>query len=130
MKMLIAAVAEHAWVEGGCLSICRSFDTVNAAQFPFKMPRISIALKLLIDRTEVGEHKLKIMLANSDGGKVMDADINMNVQVPPESVPESSFSFALNGQNILFQKFGDYVVSILVDNRLEASIPIYVREKK
>ena len=45
-------------------------------------------------------------------------------------MPEASFSFALNGQNITFQKPGDYVVNILVDSRVEANIPLYVRENK
>lgn len=129
MKMLVAAVAEHAWVESGCLSICRAFDTITASSFPYTFPRLSIALRLLVRRAEVGEHKLTVMLADEDGKKLLKADIKMNVQQPQKSVPESSFSFALNGQSIVFPKPGDYVVDILVDNRAEASIPIYVRKK-
>ena len=95
MKILVATVADHAWVENGCLSLCRTFDTINVARFPYKMPRLSIALRLLIRRSEAGQHKLNISLADADGKKLLNADIGMNVQVPPESVPESSFSFAL-----------------------------------
>lgn len=130
MKVLVAAVAEHAWVERGCLSICRTFDSITADKFPYKAPRLSIGLRLIIRRSEAGEHKLNISLADSDGKRVMNTDMKMNINVPEESVPEASFSFALNGQNIVFEKPGDYVVDIVVDNRVEASIPIYVREKK
>ncbi|MFH1857057.1 MAG: hypothetical protein ABH836_07555 [Candidatus Omnitrophota bacterium] len=130
MRVLIAAVAEHAWVEKGCLSICRTFDSINADKFPYKIPRLSIGLRVIIRRSEAGEHNLNITLADSDGKKIMNTNMKMNVKVPEESVSESSFSFALNGQNVIFPKQGDYVVDIVVDNRLEASIPIYVREKK
>ena len=130
MKVLIAAVSDHAWVESGCLTICRAFDTITAVKFPYSAPRLSIGLRILIRRSEVGEHKLKVSLADSDGKKLLNADIDMNVQMPAESLPESSFSFAMNGQNVTFQKPGDYVVDIIVDGRVESSIPIYIREKK
>lgn len=130
MKVLVAVVAEHAWVENGCLSLCKTFDSINADKFPYVLPRMSVALRLLIRRSEVGEHKLNITLADSDGKKLMSSDLNINFQPPQGSVPEASFSFALNGQNIAFPKVGDYVVDILIDGRVEASIPIYVREVK
>jgi len=130
MKILIAAVAEHAWVENGCLSLCKTFDSINADKFPYVLPRMSVALRLLIRRSETGEHKLSISLADSDGNKLMNSDININFQPPQGSVPEASFSFALNGQNVAFSKPGDYAIDILIDGRVEASIPIYVREKK
>jgi hypothetical protein len=130
MKVAIAAVADHAWVENGCLSLFRTFDNINADSFPFTLSRMSVALRLLIRRSEAQEHKLNISLADSDGKKLMHSDININFQPPQGSVPESSFSFALNGQNIVFPKPGDYAVDILIDGRVEASIPIYVRESK
>jgi len=130
MKVIVAAVAEHAWVENGCLSLSKTFDSVNADKFPYVLPRMSVALRLLIRRSEVGEHKLNIALADSDGKKLMNSGLNINFKPPVDSVPEASFSFALNGQNITFPKPGDYVVDILIDGRVEASIPIYVREAK
>lgn len=130
MKPLVTVVAEHAWVESGCLNVCRTFDTITTSKFPYKMPRLSIALRLLVRRSEAGEHKLNISLADADGKKLMNANVNMNVQVPPESVPETSTSFVLNGQSVVFPKPGDYVVDIVIDGRVDSSIPIYVREKK
>ena len=130
MKVLVAAVADHAWVENGCLSLCRTFDSINADKFPYVMPRMSVALRLLINRLEIGEHNLGISLTDADGQKLMNSEIKMGFQLPQGSVPEASFSFALNGQNVTFQKPGDYVVNILVDGRVEASIPLYVRENK
>lgn len=130
MRVLVAAVADHAWVENGCLSLCRTFDTINADSFPYTLPRMSIALRLLIRRSEIGEHKLNISLADSDGKKLMSSDLNINFHQPQVPVSETSFSFAMNGQNISFPKAGDYVVDILIDGRVEVSIPLYIREKK
>lgn len=128
MKLLVAAVCEHAWVENGCLSICRSFDTVNAEKFPYTLTRLSIALRMLIRRSETGEHKIILCLADPDGKKLMNTEFNVNMQLPEDSVTEASFSFALNGQNIVFPKPGDYVVDVLIDSRVEASIPVYVKQ--
>jgi hypothetical protein len=130
MKVLVAAVADHAWVENGCLTLCRAFDSINVDKFPYVIPRMSVALRLLINRLEVGDHKLNISLTDADGQKLMNSDIKINFQLPQSLVPEASFSFALNGQNVAFQKPGDYVVNILIDGRVEASIPLYVREAK
>jgi hypothetical protein len=130
MKLLVAAVCEHAWVENGCLSMCRAFDTVNAEKFPYTLSRLSIALRILIRRSETGEHKVNLCLADPDGKKLMNTEFNVNMQLPESSLTESSFSFALNGQNIIFPKQGDYVVDVLVDSRVEASIPVYVKQSK
>ena len=130
MKVLVAAIADHAWVENGCLSLCRTFDSINVDKFQYVMPRMSVALRLLVNRLETGEHKLGISLSDADGQKLMSSEIKINFQFPQSPVPETSFSFALNGQNVNFQKPGDYVVNILVDSRVEASIPLYVREVK
>lgn len=128
MKVLIAAIADHAWVENGCLSLCRTFDSINADKFPYVLQRMSVALRLLIPMSEVGEHKLHISLSDPDGKKLMNSDINIHFNPPQGSAPESSFSFALNGQGVGFLKAGDYAVDILIDGKLEASIPLYVRE--
>ncbi|MDD5116596.1 MAG: hypothetical protein PHW98_05995 [Candidatus Omnitrophica bacterium] len=128
MKVLISAIADHAWVENGCLSLCRAFDSINAGKFPYVLPRISVALRLLVNRLEAGEHGLVIALTDADGKRLMNSDIKANFQFPPGAVSETSFSFALNGQNVSFQKPGDYVVNILIDGKIEASVPLYVRE--
>lgn len=130
MKVLVAAVADHAWVENGCLSLCRTFDSINVDKFPYAIPRMSVALRLLINRLEVGEHKLNISLTDADGQKLMNSDMKINFQLPQAAVPEASFSFALNGQNVVFQKPGDYVVNIVIDGRVEATVPLYVRQTR
>ncbi len=130
MKVLIAAVCDHAWVENGCLSVFRAFDSINAVSFPFTLSRISVALRLLIGRSDYGGHKLLIVLADSDGKRLMNSEIKINFQPPQDSMPEASFPFALNGQNIIFPKPGDYSVDILIDGKVEANVPLYVRENK
>jgi hypothetical protein len=128
MKVLVAAVCDHSWVENGCLTLCRAFDSVNAVGFPFTLARISVGLRLLILKDEFGEHKLSIVLADQAGNKLMESLVNMNFHPPQEYLPQAAFSFALNGQNITFPKAGDYSVNISLDGKTEASIPLYVRQ--
>lgn len=128
MKPIIAAVADHAWVENGCLTICRTFDTINAPDFPYKIPRISIGVRLLIGRSEYGQHKLNIMFKDAEGNKLINTHSDMNVIAPATNLPETSYSFAVNGQNIEFKKPGDYQVIIMIDGAEMANIPIYVRK--
>jgi hypothetical protein len=128
MKVIIAAVCDHAWVENGCLSLFRAFDNVNAAGFPFTLSRMSVALRILIPRSESGMHKKGIILFDSDGKKLMNSDIDINFQPPQGDIPEAAFSFALNGQNIVFAKPGGYSVEVLVDGKPEAGVPFYVRQ--
>lgn len=129
MKVIVAAVADHAWVENGCLSIIRAFDTISADQFPYVLPRISIALRLLVGRSEIGAHKIDVSLVDSEGNKLMYTDLNINAQFSEGSVLESSVSFAFNGQNILFAKKGDYQVNVRIDGEISDSIPLYVVER-
>jgi hypothetical protein len=130
MKILVAAICEHSWIEDGCLSVCRAFDTISAAGFPYSVPRLSVALRLLFRRTEIGEHRVNASLSDADGKKLMNTDLNVTMRLAEGAVSESSFSFALNGQNVVFSKPGDYVVDIVVDGKVEASIPLYVKEKQ
>lgn len=130
MKLVIATVADHAWVESGCLSICRTFDTIYAQKFPHVHPRLSIALRVLVSRSEAGKHKIRITLADVDGKKVMKTEAEVNVQPPPGAVRESSFALALNGQSVKFPQSGEYSVDFVIDGRLEASLPLYVSPKQ
>ncbi len=130
MRVVIAAIADHAWVENGCLSVFRTFDSINARSFPFTLSRISVALRLLIGKEEYGEHKLEIILADPEGRKLMNSLVNINFHSPKDYLSEAAFSFALNGQNIIFPNAGDYSVGILIDGKIEASLPLYVRENK
>ena len=79
---------------------------------------------------ENGCLSLTIVLQDTDGKKLMNSDINIDFQPPQGALPEAAFSFALNGQNVIFSKPGDYGVEILIDGKLEAGLPLYVRETK
>ncbi len=130
MQLVIAAVADHAWVENGCLSICRTIDTIVASKFPHTQSRLSIALRGLYRRSEAGIHKIKIVLMDEDGKNIMTTGGEINLPPSKDSIIESSFAFALNGQNIKFPKPGTYSVDFLIDGNVKASLSLYIREKQ
>ena len=96
--------------------------------FPLNVPRISIGVRLLIGRSEVGEHNLNLCIQNPDGQKIMNADAKVNVPEPKTDIPEASFSFALNGQNAKFEQPGDYQMVITIDGEIQSTTPLYVRK--
>jgi hypothetical protein len=129
MKIIVASICEHAWVENGCLSIARAFDSIAADKLPYTLPRISVALRILARRSESGEHKIDVVLIDADGKELMRANLGLNAQFAEDSPQELSYSFVLSGQNVVFPHAGDYAVDILVDGRVDTSIPLYLRLK-
>jgi len=130
MRVIISAVCDHAWVENGCLSLFRAFDSINVGSFPFTLSRISVALRVLVGRAEHGRHVLSIVMSDSEGKRLMNNDINVDLKPTAESLPEAAFSFSLNGQNVVFDKPGEYKVEILIDGRIESAVPLYVVKHK
>jgi hypothetical protein len=130
MQLVIAAISDHAWVEKGCLSICRTIDTIVVSKFPHIQSRLSIALRGLYRRSETGIHKIKIILMDEDGKAIMSTNGEINLHPPKDAIIESSFAFVLNGQNIKFSKPGTYSVDFLIDGNVKASLSLYVRKKQ
>lgn len=127
MRVIVAAIAEHAWEENGSLSICKMFDTINCPGFPFSLPRISIAVRMLFEDSEAGVHSLKIVLSDHEGIQIVTADGEINLAVSPNAGPrEYSIPFVLNGQNVNFQHSGTYTVDIIIDGCNEQCVPLYV----
>ena len=85
MKILVAAIADHAWVENSCLSLFRTIDMVNAQKFPYTLPRISVALRLVFNRSEAGIHKMNI-----SGNAVMRSNRIFSMSYKPEVKPAGS----------------------------------------
>jgi len=70
------------------------------------------------------------MLADADGKKVMTSEGEVNVQPAPGSGRVSSFALALNGQGVRFPAPGEYSVDFVIDGKLEANLPLYLRHRE
>jgi len=112
----------------GKLNILGAFDTVYARKMPAIHPACTVAARLRYSRVEEGEHKIKINLIDADGnpaGPVLEREISLNVN---ESDNSGVRNIILNIQGLRLENFGEYRIDFAIDNRLEASLPLKVRE--
>ena len=127
MKVEIFTLCDAATVDaGGKLNILGSFDRLNAKQVPVTHPQCSLAIKLRFERVEDGQKRLRIAFVDSDGVAVMPTiDAATEVRFLGDD-STSTVSLALNIQQVKLPRFGEYSIDLAVDDRREASIPLFV----
>ena len=112
----------------GKLNILGAFDIVYARKMPAVHPACTVAARLRYSRVEEGEHKIKINLIDADGnpaGPVLEREISLKVN---ENDNTGVRNIILNIQGLRLANFGEYRIDFAIDNRLEASLPLKVRE--
>ena len=127
MKVEIFTLCDAATNDaGGKLNILGSFDRLMARQEPISHPQCALAIKLRFERVEEGQKRLRIALVDSDGKSVMPTiDAATQVNFTDES-PTATASVVLNIQQLKLPHFGEYAIHLAVDERHEASIPLFV----
>ena len=129
MKVEIFTLCDAATTDaGGKLNILGSFDRLNAKEAPVVHPQCALAMKLRFERLEEGQKRIRISFVDSDGQSVMPTlDTTSQVQFPP-SESSVTASLVLVIQQLRLPKFGEYSIDLAVDDRHEASIPLFVRQ--
>jgi len=129
MKVEIFTLCDAATTDaGGKLNILGSFDRLMAKEAPVTHPQCALAIKLRYERIEEGQKRIRISLVDSDGKSVMPTlDASTQVQFPPDE-PSVTSCLVLVLQQLKFPKFGEYSIDLAVDDRHEASIPLFVRQ--
>lgn len=128
MKVELLALCDAATDSGGKLNILGIYDTISAQQAPAVHQRCAIVIKMRFDRSERGEHRLRLNIVDADGKPVvptLDAPINISF---PDAMPSATAQLILDLQNMRFEKFGEYSLDLAIDGRPEASIPVFVRQ--
>src|SRR5438445_6330503 len=127
MKVEIFTLCDAATVDSaGKLNILGSFDRLNAKEVPVTHPQCALAIKLRFERVEEGQKRLRIAFVDSDGASVMQT-IDAAAEVRFQSNDSTStVSFALGIQQLKLPRFGEYSIDLAVDDRHEASIPLFV----
>ena len=127
MNIQIAVLCDAATDYSGKMNILGTFDTIVTRQMPAVHPQCTVALRMVFDRTEEGEHKVTVSFVDEDGHSVMPGiDLPVTVQVPTDAI-FTSRNFIINIQHMKFQKPGHYAIGVLLNGRLETSIPLQVR---
>ena len=127
MRVEIFTLCDAATVDaGGKLNILGSFDRLNAREAPVIHPQCSLAMKLRFERVEEGRKRIRIAFIDSDGTPVMPPlEATADVHFPGQDAT-SNVSLALNIHQLRLPRFGEYSIDVAVDDRQEASSPLYV----
>ncbi len=107
-------------------------NTIWGRVFPLMQPHLSLILKLLLDRDELGsEFDLRISIVNSQEIPIVQ-DIQASLKVPaqpPQPKRPDSLAFALSMFNLVFPKPDDYSVRVVVGGKEITTLPLYVKEQ-
>ena len=128
MNVELFALCDAAADYNGKLSILGAFDAIWARTAPAVHPQCAVALRMRFSKVEEGEHKVRINIVDADGKSVVkpfETSANIRYQ---ENVTSIAANMILNLHGIKFPVFGDYSVDLTVDDKHEASLPLYVNQ--
>jgi hypothetical protein len=127
MDILVATLCDAATDSHGKLNILGTFDTINAGQLPAMHPQCSVALRMIFDKMEEGDHMVRLNFVDEDGKSVMPPiEMPLKVEVPDEAI-FASRNFIVNIQQMRFEKAGFYSLDISLDGEIRGRIPLLVR---
>lgn len=127
MEVDLAVLADAAnRSENGKLNILGIFETFNLGpEFPATSPTFTIVLRIVAHPSEMGEHDLRLRLADADGKEIAKLEgsfeISRNVTSPkPVRMPVTLLA------QVKFPGPGDYAFDVLINGRWEKSIPVEI----
>jgi hypothetical protein len=128
MKLDFAVACDYAIVDQyGKLSVMGIFQHIWVAQFPAVHPRLHLVLRLKGKRTEVGQHDVRIRLADADGAEVLSGSGTVTLAEPPAGVTEIEAG-AILVFDVPFTRAGRYTFEITVDGDVQVAVPLTVAQ--
>ncbi|MFQ3577909.1 MAG: hypothetical protein SNJ52_02725 [Verrucomicrobiia bacterium] len=126
MNLLIAALCDAATDYAGKLNILGTFDTIFSRDLPVEHPSCAVAMRMVFNKIEEGQHHVRTEVVNADGKPVgPPMEVTLDIEVPDE-IESLSRNLIINIQHWRFEHAGQYAVNIAIDGRHEASIPLRV----
>lgn len=127
MQLQLITLCDSASDYQGKLCVLGTFDTLCAQDFPVIHPQCSLALRLLCNPHDVGQHEVQIELKDEAGLAVMPAFTPViEVNFPPGAIPFVSRNLVLNLQRLHFEKAGVYHFVVSVDGDELIALPLRV----
>jgi hypothetical protein len=129
MQLHLATLCDSAADYQGKLCILGAFDTLCAQQFPVVHPQCSLAVRLLFDPEDSGQHEVAIRLLDDDHREVMPPfkpEPGIDVVFPPGMVPFVTRNLVLNLQRLRFERPGVYEFEIELDRQPLIRLPLRV----
>jgi hypothetical protein len=129
MKVEIFTLCDAATVDAaGKLNVLGSFDRLNAVTAPVVHPQCALAIKIRFQRIEEGQKRLRVTFIDQDGIGVMPSiEATTDVKIPGND-SSATITFAINIQQLKLPRTDEeYSIDLAVDDRHEASVPLFVK---
>ncbi len=127
MQVRIAALADYASISlGDKLNILGIFTTIMARTEPIVHAQMHLVVQFEFDFTEAGKKDARIVLLDEGGKEILSlgGEITAPRAAPGEAATVNQI-IVLN--NVSFPHFGRYEFRVLLNGRLEATIPVTVK---
>ncbi len=127
MLVRIAALADFASLAvGDKLNILGIFSNIMARGEPVVHAQMHLVIQFEFDWSEAGKKEARIMLVDADGKELLST--GGEIVVPRARHGESStVNQILTLNNVTFPRFGRYEFRVLINGRLEATIPVTIQ---
>ena len=128
MKTEAFLLCDDATNQQGKLNVLGAFDNIFARKTPVVHSACAIACRARFDRTEEGEHNIRLNVVDTDGKDIMPPmKGNIKVRIGPD-VESTAVNLILNLQRMRLERFGEYQIDLYVDEAHAATLPFYVRQ--
>jgi hypothetical protein len=131
MNIEVFSLCDAATVDAaGKLNVLGAFDTIWTAPMPAVYPQCTIALRIRFENIERGEHRVTVNFVNLDGKHIIpsaNGTININFSDEQRS---GSANLVFNLQMLKLESYGEYSIDLAIDGKKEASLPLFVRDRK
>ncbi len=128
MQVRIAVLADYASISlGDKLNVLGIFSNILARAEPVVHSQMQLVMQFEFDSTEAGKKNVQILLQDQEGHELLQ--MNGEIAVPRLPRGESAtINQILLLNNTNFPKFGHYEFRVVINGRLEATIPLTVRK--
>ena len=127
MQLEILTYCDAATEHAGRLNIVGATDTLLLNSVPGKIAHCAFVMRFRVARIEEGEHAVRVMVIDEDGGSLLNMEIKLNVRI--NSGMSGAINMIVNAQNLEFPETGEYAVEVAMDGILIGSTPLFIRSR-
>lgn len=129
MKVEILTLCDFAQAEPtGKMNIVGTFDRIIAKEAPINRAVFAVAARIRFEAHEEGAKTISLSFIDSDGQRVVPLlRAQFSLKVPPNE-STATLNYVMVIPQIKFARFGDYQIDLAFDDKVEATIPLYVRQ--
>jgi hypothetical protein len=127
MQVSFALFADAANLsQEGKLNVLGVFDALQVGAIPAVHPRAHLVVHLKGTSMDVGAHTVTLRWLNPEGSELWSSTGDLNVGPPPSGVTEMDLPLIAQ-IDLPIDAAGGYTMSIALDGRLTADVPVQVR---